>query len=146
MQFCHLHVHSSFTFGEGTSTIDALVEGAKKLGMSHLALTDKHGLYGAIRFYQKAKKEGIQPIIGVEVTTKSGHSLVLLARNRKGYSNLCQLITRIHLASPDGPVVDFDMLGEFSRDLFVLSGGPKGEVSAYLKMGKRRKAERVAQE
>jgi len=144
MQFCHLHVHSSFTFGEGASTIDELIERARELGMPALALTDKDGLYGAVRFYQKAKKEGIKPIIGVEVTTESGHSLVLLAKNKRGYSNLCQLITRMHLSSLNSPILKLNTLREYSGDLFALSGGPKGEICFNLATGKRNLAEKAA--
>jgi len=143
MQFCHLHVHSCFTFGEGASTIDELICGAKKLGMSHLVLTDKNGLYGAIRFYQKTKREGIKPIIGTEVTTDTGY-LLLLAKNKTGYMNLCQLITQMHLTSLNGPVLTLDILEKFSQGLFVLSGGPKGEIGLYLRMGKKNLAEKMA--
>ncbi len=89
MSFCHLHVHSNFTFGEGTSRVDDLVSKAKKMGMKELALTDKEGLYGAVRFYEKARKVGIKPIIGTEVRLESGYSLLLLAKSKRGYSNLC---------------------------------------------------------
>ncbi|MBE0478967.1 DNA polymerase III subunit alpha, partial [Candidatus Aerophobetes bacterium] len=144
MQFYHLHVHSCFSFGEGASTPEELVEVAKELKMSYLALTDKDGLYGAVRFYRKAQKEGIQPIIGAELLTEKGFPLVLLAKNNKGYSNLSQLITASHLGSSNGVFARFDVLERFSQDLFALSGGPGGELSWCLKMGKETVAEKLA--
>lgn len=135
MSFCHLHLHSNFTFGKGSSFIDDLISKAKKRGMSALALTDKNGLYGAIRFYQKAIKEGIKPIIGAEITLESGYSLVLLAKNIKGYSALCHLISEMHLSSKDEPRLAMPTLKKYSQNIFALSG-PKGELAAYILRGR----------
>ncbi|GAG61592.1 unnamed protein product, partial [marine sediment metagenome] len=103
--------------------------------MSALALTDKDGLYGAIRFYQKAIKEGIKPIIGAEITLESGYSLVLLAKNIKGYSALCHLISEMHLSSKDEPRLAMRTLKKYSQNIFALSG-PKGELAAYILRGR----------
>lgn len=135
MSFCHLHVHSNFTFGKGSSSIDELVSKAKKRGMRALALTDKDGLYGAVRFYEKASEVGIKAIIGTEITLDSGYSLVLLAKNRKGYSNLCCLISEMYLSSGDEPRLAMDVLQNYSQNLFALSGA-KGELAAYILRGK----------
>lgn len=67
MGFTHLHVHSNFSFLDGGSSIEALVDRAKAVGCKSLALTDHNGLYGAVRFYDYAKKAGVKPIIGVEL-------------------------------------------------------------------------------
>jgi len=72
--FAHLHVHSNFSMLDGACPIEALVEQAKRLGMEALALTDHDGLYGAIRFYQQAKRAGIKPIIGAELTVEGSTS------------------------------------------------------------------------
>ena len=69
--FVHLHVHSHFSFGDGAAGIDALVGRAAELGMESLALTDHQGLYGAIRFYQAARRAGIRSIIGAEVVVEA---------------------------------------------------------------------------
>jgi len=69
--FVHLHVHSSFSFMDGASSLDELIAKAKRCGMPALALTDHQGLYGAIRFYQKAVAAGIKPIIGAEVVVET---------------------------------------------------------------------------
>ena len=66
MKFVHLHTHSHYSLLDGLAKIDDLIDRAKELGMEALALTDHGNLYGAIEFYEKAKKAGLKPIIGVE--------------------------------------------------------------------------------
>jgi error-prone DNA polymerase len=125
--FIHLHVHSHFSFMDGAASLDALLERARLLGMDCLALTDHQGLYGAIRFYRKAKTAGIKPILGAEVAVESaatfgteadlppdarlplplpvgsararaaGFHLTLLVKDMAGYRNLCTLLSRAHL-------------------------------------------------
>ena len=75
MSFIHLHVHSQYSFLDGASTLDRLLEKAQALDMPALALTDHNRLTGAIRFYEKAKNLGIKPIIGAEVTVEGGYHL-----------------------------------------------------------------------
>jgi error-prone DNA polymerase len=74
MPFTHLHVHSNFSFLDGATPPERLLEHAVKLGMPTLALTDHHGLYGAVRFLQAAAAYGIKPILGVEVEVSSFES------------------------------------------------------------------------
>src|SRR4051812_33326381 len=102
-QFVHLHCHSAYSLLEGTATPQALVGVAKKLKMPALALTDRNNLYGAIPFYTHAQKAGVKPIIGMEVDLDDGSSMVLLARNFDGYTNLYHLATILRLnADPEG--------------------------------------------
>ena len=70
--FVHLHCHSHFSLLDGASSIDRLVSKAKDSGMNALALTDHGNLYGALEFYQKAKKAGINPIVGYEAYIAPG--------------------------------------------------------------------------
>ena len=95
--FTHLHVHSSFSFGEGVPSPTELVERAGKLGMRSLALTDHDGLYGAIRFYEAARKAGVKPIVGVELAIENLGHLVILAKGLNGYRSLCRLVSAMHL-------------------------------------------------
>jgi len=69
--FVHLHVHSHFSFMDGASSPDALLERAAGYGMAALGLTDHQGLYGAIRFYRAALEMGVKPIIGAEVVIEA---------------------------------------------------------------------------
>ena len=105
MKFAHLHTHTHYSLLDGLTRIDELVARVKELGMDSVAITDHGVMYGAIEFYQKAKKAGIKPIIGCEMyvtenmydkrPSGSGKSngnyyhLVLLAENNVGYQTLC---------------------------------------------------------
>jgi len=66
MSFIHLHVHSHYSLLDGLSSIDAIIDFAKRDGAKAIALTDHGVMYGVIEFYQKAVKAGIKPIIGFE--------------------------------------------------------------------------------
>ncbi len=91
--FVHLHVHSHYSKGWGTGTIEELCTAARHLGMKHLALTDTNGLYGAVFFIHTAREAGIVPVVGSELVCEDGHRALLLAKNRDGYSNLCRLVS-----------------------------------------------------
>jgi len=67
MGFVHLHVHSQYSFLDGASPLERILEKASALGMPALALTDHNRLSGAIRFYERARALGVKPIIGAEV-------------------------------------------------------------------------------
>ncbi len=131
--FVHLQTKSAFSFFWGTFHPEELVTQAKKLGQKSLALTDLNGLYGAIRFYRKAKRARIKPIIGSEITMKDGHTLVLLARNYEGYKNLCRLLTKAHLENPRGnPALRFDHLSHLSQNLICLAGGRGSRLRSLI--------------
>ena len=66
-EFTHLHVHTEYSLLDGSAKIGDLLDRAKELGMSSLAITDHGAMYGAIDFYKAAKDKGIKPIIGCEV-------------------------------------------------------------------------------
>ena len=131
--FVHLHVHGPFSFLDGASPTEALVERAARLGMSALALTDHDSLSGVVRFVQAARQAGIKPIVGAELTMEGGFHLTLLAANRTGYRHLCQLITRAHLGSPRRqPRLAWAELAGRSEGLIALSGCCRGEAAAAL--------------
>ncbi|HEY0070833.1 MAG TPA: PHP domain-containing protein, partial [Chloroflexia bacterium] len=110
MVFSHLHCHSAYSLLEGTTRPEQLVAAARRLKMPAIALTDRNVLYGAVHFYMQARKEGIKPVLGMEVDLEDGSSLVLLARNMDGYRNLCHLSSALRLtAEPeDFPPPGFD--------------------------------------
>ena len=102
MGFAHLHVHSEYSLLDGACRIGPLIERAKELGQTALAITDHGVMYGAVAFYKAAVAAGIRPIIGCEVyvaprgMTDRVHGvddaythLVLLCRDETGYHNLC---------------------------------------------------------
>ena len=141
MGFVHLHVHSNYSFLDGASSIDSLLDKAAKLDMSALAITDHNRLTGAIRFYEKAKTLGIRPIIGAEINLEGGYHLTLLCENRKGYSNLCRVLTQAHLSHRERkPQANKEFLKQHSGGLIALSGCEKGEIPHLLRKGETEKA------
>ena len=144
--FTHLHVHSNFSFLDGGSSVQQLLDQAKALGYRSLALTDHNGLYGAVRFYDYAKQIGIKPIIGVEIDLESGHHLVLLARSLQGYSNLCKIITRAQLSHEKGEAkASLGLIEQYKGDLFCLSGCIRGEIPQLILQENFDEAKAVAQ-
>ncbi|MSR85514.1 DNA polymerase III subunit alpha [Candidatus Uhrbacteria bacterium] len=158
--FVHLHVHSMFSLFDAIGNVDQLVERAKEMGYDALALTDHAGLYGAVEFYEVAKKAGIKPIIGVEVYVAAhkhtdkragidAHSshLTILAETNQGYQNLLKLVSRSYL---DGfyykPRIDKELLREFHEGLIVLSGCLKGEIPKACQAHDTERAERLVHE
>jgi len=144
MGFVHLHVHSQYSFLDGASTLDRLLEKTAGLGMSALAITDHNRLTGAVRFYDKAKALGIKPVIGAEIDMEGGYHLTLLCRNRQGYSSLCRLLTEMHLSQKGGrPAAAREMLERYRAGLIALSGCSKGEIYTLLEKGERENARKA---
>ena len=95
-RYVELHLHTPFSFLDGASSAEELVNRAVELGYHALAVTDHDGLYGAMEFAQTAQAAGIAPITGAELTLLDGSHLTLLASTKQGYANLSQLITEAH--------------------------------------------------
>ncbi len=97
--YCPLWVKSNFSFLEGASHPEELISAAAEAGVPALALTDRSGFYGSVRAHVQARETGVRLIHGVELITEDGLSLVLLVRNRLGYSGLCRVLSQAHLRS-----------------------------------------------
>jgi error-prone DNA polymerase len=93
---------SNFSFLEGASHPEELVETAAKLGLPAIAITDRNGVYGMVRAFDAARRLKIKLITGSQISIEDGASILLLAQNRTGYANLCRLISRGHLRNPKG--------------------------------------------
>jgi len=142
-RFVHLHVHSPYSFLDGASPVERLLQRAKGLGMTAMALTDHNCLTGAVRFYDKAREMSIKPIIGAEVDVE-GYHLTLLSQDLNGYSNLCHLLSEAHLSRPvNRPMATRDMLAKYSDGLIALSGCSRGEVPSLVAKGQSAKAREV---
>ena len=145
MDYTELHCHSNFSLLDGASHPEDLAARAAGLGMPALALTDHNGLYGVVPFYKTAKRAGVRPIIGAELTTDRGYHLTLLACSNRGYANLSRLITRAQLSHSKGtPSIDLVNLATYADDIICLSGCRNGEISTLVREGKKEKAEGVA--
>src|SRR6478752_4035221 len=109
--YVELHASSAFSFLDGASLPEALIDRAASLGYRALALLDRDGFYGAPRFHLAAKKAGLKAIIGAELTVAAGGwrnppssilRLPVLIESQQGYRNLCRLLTMMKLRAPKG--------------------------------------------
>src|SRR5262245_26259668 len=161
--FVHLHNHTQFSLLDGAQKIDDMLDAASAFGMKSVAITDHGNLFGAIKFYKRALKRGIRPIIGVEAyvalgdrherqvvpgqTKKPYHHLVLLAQTYTGYRNLIQLVSQGYR---EGfyykPRVDKELLKERHEGLIALSACLGGEVATLLRQERDADAEKTARE
>ena len=144
MAFVHLHSHSCFSFLDGTSTPEELVEAALEQGMDALAVTDTNGLYGAVRFWNAARERGIKPIFGTELRILddpaapkgSVSHLVLLARDRAGWTSLCRIVSAGQLAGKkEEPRFTLDLVERYRDGLIVLTGCAAGAVPRAVRAG-----------
>jgi error-prone DNA polymerase len=138
MDYVELHARSACSFLRGASHPEQLAAQAAKLGLPALAVCDRDGLYGTARVHAGAKEQGIRAIVGAELTLNDGSVLPVLVKNREGYRNLCQLITRAKLrgTKTDAPV-NWDELAEFSCGLVALTGDEEGPVRRALAIDDR---------
>jgi DNA polymerase-3 subunit alpha len=144
--FTHLHVHSQYSILDGAASIGALVNKAKSDNMSALALTDHGAMFGIKEFHATCSKAEIKPILGCETYVaarsikdkkdkidRSGHHLILLAKNKVGYRNLIKLIS---VASTDGfyykPRIDKELLKKYHEGLIASSACLGGEIPQHL--------------
>jgi len=123
MEFTHLHVHSNYSLLQGALRVEELIQATARQGMPAVALTDTNGMYGAMRFYQAARAAGIRPILGSEIVY-GREQCVCLAADRKGYANVCRIVTERRLT---GGEPGYDLASSIAADpdgLFLLSASP----------------------
>ncbi|HWP31733.1 MAG TPA: DNA polymerase III subunit alpha [Fimbriimonadales bacterium] len=159
MAFVHLHNHSEYSLLDGAQRIPSMVARAKEFGMPALAISDHGVMYGVLSFYLECKRQGIKPILGMEayVSPQGRHKktgkedassfhLLLLAKNEKGYVNLCKLAT---IASLEGyyykPRIDHEILREYSEGLIGTTTCLGSEVCQSLLNGDYQSAKRTAE-
>ncbi len=155
--FTHLHVHTQYSILDGASNIKELIAKAKKNGMTALAITDHGNMFGVKEFYNEARAQKIKPIIGCEAYVaensrfektgkddRSGHHLILLAKNHTGYRNLVKLVSRSYT---EGfyykPRIDKELLWEHREGIIVCSACLGGEVPQVLMNKSEADAEKV---
>jgi error-prone DNA polymerase len=131
VSYVELHCHSAYSFLDGASQPEELAARAAELGYEAIALTDHDGVYGSLEFAHAAKALGVRPITGAEVTLGSGAHVTLLVETRRGYANLCRLLTEAHAGTrragregrePLPPSVALERVAELSDGLVCLSG------------------------
>ena len=120
---------SNFSFLEGASHPDELIEEAHYLGLRAVAVTDRDGVYGVVRAHVKARELGVKLIIGSQVTIADGSTIVLLVQDRGGYANLCRLLSKGRLASPKGSSsVSWSQVAEHAEGLLAIWGGDGARI------------------
>ena len=142
--YIELHAASAFSFLDGASTPEALVDRAAALDYPALALLDRDGVYGAPRFHQAATAAGIRPIIGSELTITvvredvDGQGAIrpwrlpVLVESKEGYRNLCRLVTRMKLRAPKGRgALTLEEFDGATRGLVALAGRPLLDSQQY---------------
>jgi len=137
--YIELHAASAFSFLQGASLPEALVERAAALGYPAIALLDADGVYGAPRFHKAAKQAGLKAIIGAELTIQKESGignqasafkpalwrLPVLVSSADGYQNLCRLVTKMKMRAPKGEgALAIDELDGFTSGLVALAGRP----------------------
>ena len=166
--FAHLHVHSDYSLLDSCATVDKLVEKAKSLNMSALALTDHGNMFGALYFEHLCHENGINPIVGEEFYVAYGSHLeknsvpyshkgedgdhqaryfhlILLCENETGYKNMSWLSS---IAFTEGmwykPRIDFELLEKYHEGLICCSACIAGEIPQLLLAGRDDEAREVA--
>lgn len=157
MSFVHLHVHTEYSLLDGMCRIDDILQKTKDEGMTSLAITDHGAMYGAFKFFVRAKEAGIKPIIGVEMykaknsrldkqpnVDRDRFHLVLLAKDIEGYKNLIKLVSIAHL---EGlyykPRIDFECLKKYSKGIIATSACLGGEIPQALLNNQTKEAEQL---
>ncbi|MGC0370198.1 error-prone DNA polymerase [Microbacterium sp. SLBN-111] len=148
--YAELHAHSSYSFLDGASSPEELVEEAEKLGLHALALTDHDGFYGIVRFAEAAEARAVRTVFGAELSLglpgpqngqpdPAGSHLLVLARGEEGYHRLAAAITHAQLSGGEKgrPVYDLADLAERAGGCTdpqwaVLTGCRKGSVRQAL--------------
>ena len=154
-RYIELHAASAFSFLEGASQPEALIERAVALGIPAMALLDRNGLYGSARFHTSAKRNEVRAHIGAEISVSSlgprltppawlPHQhlaeparLPLLCESREGYQNLCQLVTQFKMreTTKQEGAANLDDLAQYASGLVCLTGGDEGPLATALMCG-----------
>src|SRR4030095_10692064 len=134
MPYAELHASSAFSFLRGASLPEILAHTAAELEIPAVALCDRNGLYGMPRFKMKAEELGLASIVGCELSMDDGTVLPVLVENRRGYENLCTLLSDAHLRSPKvESVIHWNELPPHSAGLIALTGGTEGPLIQQLR-------------
>jgi error-prone DNA polymerase len=154
-RYVEMHSASAFSFLDGASLPEQLIERAVELEMPAMALLDRNGVYGSARFHTSAKRNGIRAHVGAEVAVSSfglrltppawvphQHKpepprLPLLCESREGYQNLCQLVTQFKMreTTKKEGAANFRDLEQYASGLVCLTGGDEGPLAAALMRG-----------
>lgn len=151
--FTHLHLHTDFSLLDGAITLDKLIKFGQEQQFKALGISDHGNIFGAVKFFQKCKKAGLKPILGMEAYCTEDASvrsvknryyhLLLIVQNEIGYKNLCKLIS---FSFKEGfyfkPRIDYQILQKYSDGLIASSACLGGHIPQLLLHGKYEQAEK----
>jgi len=151
--FTHLHLHTDYSLLDGAITIDKLIQFGQENKCKAIGISDHGNIFGAVKFFQKCKKAGIKPILGMEAysiedasirsSKKRYYHLLLIVQNEIGYKNLCKLIS---YSFKEGfyfkPRIDYKILQKHSEGLFASSACLGGHIPQLLKNNQIEQAEK----
>ncbi len=154
--FAHLHLHTEFSLLDGAIRLPKVLGMAKEQGWKAIGISDHGNIFGAIKFFQYAKKEKIKPVLGIEMyftqdarikdANDKYYHLLLMVQNNEGYKNLCQLIS---FAYQDGfyfkPRIDYAQLEKHSAGLIVTTACMAGHIPSLILENNMEEATRRAQ-
>ncbi|MFM2055374.1 MAG: hypothetical protein RL456_3411, partial [Pseudomonadota bacterium] len=155
MSFVHLRTHTEFSVVDGTLRVDDAIRAAAKDGQVAMAITDLSNLFGGIKFYNAARKKGVQPLLGADIWLepegaadgRPASRLLLLVQDRQGYLNLSEILSRAWITNVqrgNQAWVKWAWLEELGGGLIALSGGLMGAVGQALAMGDTPRARDLA--
>lgn len=131
--YCPLHVLSGYAFGQSVLFAEEIPRHALRYGMPAIGIADPFSLVGAVEFAHEAKKLGVKPLVGAGIEMPEGGEIVLIARDKRGYESLSQLIAACHLEEPrQFPLGSWARLERHSRGLVCLTGGDRGPIDRML--------------
>jgi DNA polymerase III subunit alpha len=144
--FAHLHLHTQYSLLDGAIRTKDLCKTVYERGMKSVAVTDHGNMFGAVQFYEEAKKWGVKPILGCEAylsdgamdarTDRKNYHIVLLAKNAIGFRNLQKLVSFGYLKGfYYNPRIDRAALREHSEGLIGLSACMSGHISRLILAG-----------
>ena len=132
--YAPLWCKSNYSFLEGASHPEELVEACRRLGIPSMALTDRNGVYGIVRAHVRARELDVHLVVGSQVSLRDGSEIVLLVQDREGYAHLCRLLTAGHLRGAKGNCrVSWEEVCRHSPGLIALwigGTGPTGSGNA----------------
>ena len=138
--FIHLRCHSEYSIVDGIVRIKDYVNAAKSDAMPALALTDLSNLFGAVKFYKAARKEGIKAVLGADVWLENSKKpqqatrALLLVQNDAGYKLLCELLSKAYLENQTRgrPELKPEWFQQSSEGLILLSGNNDSDIGLAL--------------
>lgn len=141
--FTHLHLHTEYSLLDGAISIDKLIAYGKEQGRKALAISDHGNIFGAVKFFEKCKKAGIKPVLGMEAYITDDISirniqnryyhLLIIVQNKVGYKNLCKLIAASYTKGfYFKPRIDYELLLRHHEGLIITSTCIGGHIPQLL--------------